>query len=59
MVTRKIKFCPKLFLISVFDPGISQGHFFGPIFRLQKVDLYMGKYGISFMKDVPFDYFCS
>ena len=28
------KICPELFLISVFDPCISEGRFFGPIFRL-------------------------
>ena len=38
--------CPELFLMSVFDPCISRGQFFGPIFRLSKVDLYTGKYGI-------------
>ena len=28
------KICPELFLISVFDPCISRGRYFGPIFRL-------------------------
>ena len=32
MVTQKI--CPELFLISVFDPCISGGQFFVPIFLL-------------------------
>ena len=36
MVKRKI--CPKIF----FDPCISQGRFFGPIFRPQQVHLYTG-----------------
>ena len=39
------KICPELFLISVFDLCISRGRFVGPIFRLLKVDLHMGKYG--------------
>ena len=40
--------CPESFFISDFDPCISQGRFFGPIFRQYKVDLYMGKYGRYF-----------
>ena len=34
------KYCPELFFISVFDPSISWGQFFGPTFKLWKVDLY-------------------
>ena len=30
----KKKICPELFLMSVFDPCVSQGRFFGQIFRL-------------------------
>ena len=37
--------CPELFFISAFDPCISREPFFLQTFRLQKVDLYKGKYG--------------
>ena len=35
------------FFITVCEPCVSQGGIFGPIFRLWKVDLHMGKYGIT------------
>ena len=38
----KQKICPEIFFILVFDPCISQGRFFGPIFRPQQVHLYTG-----------------
>ena len=55
----KQKICPELFLSKCFDPCLSQGRFFLPIFRLQKVDLhvYMGKCGIthsSYLLSSPF-----
>lgn len=44
MLWLREKFVLNLFLVSVFDPSLSPW-FFRPIFRLQKVDLDMGKYG--------------
>ena len=44
--------CPELFLILVFDPCISRRRFFEPIFSLEKVDLYTGKYGRSVIQVV-------
>ena len=46
MIRLHKKNCLEQFVISVFDPCISRGCFFGRIFRLYKVDLYSGKYGM-------------